>query len=256
MKNASRLRGIFLWEAEQLIHFVEDPVQAAELRRLCQGSAFGCKLAAVEAAYGFHRDFARFWTDGFAAYGQLDGALTLAGTPQDPEEAAAFIRMLGAEALLGPQAVLESLGLSPSLTGPVLVKRLAPGAARPQPDIRLPTAYRLLAGAGLAGPWEAFYLDLSHRLRHGAARALVIEAGGRPAGCAVAGAVTEQEAVLSALGVEPEFRRKGLGTALVQGIASMLPGRTLYALRKDGANEGFYAQLGFQEAGRWGQVEM
>ena len=62
--------------------------------------------------------------------------------------------------------------------------------------------------------------------------------------------------MLSALGVEPEFRRKGLGTALVQGIASMLPGRTLYALRKDGANEGFYAQLGFQEAGRWGQVEM
>ena len=107
MKNASRLRGIFLWEAEQLIHFVEVPVQAAELRRLGQGSAFGCKLAAVEAAYGFHRDFARFWTDGFAAYGQLDGALTLAGTPQDPEEAAAFIRMLGAEALLGPQAVLE-----------------------------------------------------------------------------------------------------------------------------------------------------
>lgn len=247
--------AFFFEEGKPLIRFVDEELRAGELRRLCRGTAFGCKVAAVEASYGFRRNFARFWTDGSAAYCQLDGALTLAGSPEDPEEAAAFARMLGAAAIFGPPEFLQDLGLAPALSGPVLAKPLPSRAPLSQGSVDLRAAYWLLAEAGLAGPWEAFYLDLSHRLRHGAARALVMEAEGRPVGCAAAGAVTEEAAVLSGLAVEEAFRRQGLGTALVRGIEAMLPGRTLYVLRKEGENEAFYARLGFQEAGRWAQAD-
>lgn len=238
-----------------MIRFVDNEALAGEFLRLCKGTAFGCKLEALALAYGFSRPFARFWTDGSALYGQLDGALSLSGAPASLEEAAAFIRMLGPETVFGPAEFLQSLGLSSTLAGLVLAKPLPPAGPLPQPEMDLRAVHRLLAEAGMAGPWEPFYLDLSHRLRHNTARAALVCSGGCLAGCAVAGAVTEDAAVLSALAVREGFRRQGLGTKLVAEMEALVPGRTLYAFRAEGENEAFYAGLGFRCAGAWAQWE-
>lgn len=237
-----------------MIRFVESPASQQEFFALCEGTAFGCKLEAVARAYGFARPFARFWVGGGAAYCLLDGALSLAGMPEDPGEAWAFARAVDAEVLFTPAAFPGDVCAELTASGQVLAKSLPESEAAPLPEPpRLQDIHRLLHGAGMVGEFEPFYLDLSHRIRHGAALALGEYRDGKLAGCGVVSAVTERAALLSALAVDEGYRRQGIGSALVRRIETLLPGRTLYLMREDNKNQTFYAGLGFCEVGRWAQ---
>ncbi len=98
--------------------------------------------------------------------------------------------------------------------------------------------------------FEAFYLDLNHRPRHGAADAVL---WGEKA-CAILGALTREEAVLTAVAVVPGARREGLGSRCVTELLARHPGVSFWALRGSGENRAFYRQLGFIEVGRWETV--
>ena len=63
--------------------------------------------------------------------------------------------------------------------------------------------------------------------------------------CAICSAWTEDAAVLSAVAVQPEARRRGLGTNIVRTLATSLPAKTFYIFRAAGENEEFYQSLGF-----------
>lgn len=238
-----------------MIRFVDDAASQGEFLALCGGSAFGCKLAAIARAYGFQRDFARFWLGESAAYCLLDSALSVVGDPGDPSEARMFLDAVGARQIFGPEHFVQKLGLSPAAGGPVLAKRVAPGpvAAFPEPP-KLQEVYQLLRRVGMDVRFEPFYLDLSHRIRHGAAFALGEYRDGRLAGCGVVSAVASGEALLSAVAVEPEFRHQGIGSELVTRAEAALPGRTLYLMREENSSQEFYAQLSYSQAGRWAQA--
>ena len=111
--------------------------------------------------------------------------------------------------------------------------------------------YRILQAAGLSVPdFEAFYLDLNHRLRHEAADAVLWE----EKACAVLGALTEEEAVLTAAAVVPGARRQGLGNRCVTTLMAQHSEVSFWALRGSGENREFYRKLGFVEVGRWKTV--
>lgn len=239
------MKGVFA-----LIRFVDTPSAQSRFYHLCQNSPFGCKLAATAASYGFHRPFARFWLDPSTAYCQLDSALTLSSIPQNPAEARAFLSMTGASEISGPTEALAAMGLPSEVGGPALEKSLPPAKAESMEPVNITDIHGLLAELRMAGEWESFYLDLSHRLRHGTALAVAEYADGRLAGCAVA-ALSQGQALLSALGVREDCRRQGLGTRLAERLEGLIPGRKLYALREAGKNQAFYARLGFTEAGSW-----
>lgn len=238
-----------------MIRLADTPQGQRELFALCRGSALGCKLGAVAGAYGFGLDFARFWTDGSAAYCLLDGELTIAGRPKEPQEAREFIRMLGPGRVLCDRGLADELGLRVSAEGAVMAKALPKGAPVSFPAPGLGDIHALLTAAGMPLSFEPFYLDMSHRLRHGAALAFGEYRQGRLAGCAVVSAVTEEEALLSALAVREDYRGQGMGTRLAGMAEAALPGHTLYVLRERGRNRDFYERLGFAGVGRWGQQE-
>lgn len=233
-----------------MIRFIDSPSAQSRFFHLCQNSPFGCKLSATAASYGFHRPFARFWLDPSTAYCQLDSALTLSSIPQNPAEARAFLSMTGASEISGPAEALSAMGLPSETGGPALEKSLPPGTAESMEPVNITDIHGLLAELHMAGDWESFYLDLSHRLRHGTALAVAEYTDGRLAGCAVA-AVAEGQALLSALGVREAYRRQGMGARLVGRMEALLPGKKLYALRENGKNQAFYAKLGFTETGSW-----
>ena len=142
------------------------------LRPLC-GSAFGCQILSSALAYGLSRPFAQFWTDGAAAYGMLDGVMRIAGAVEDPEEARSFLGAVGAAQVVCSAENGARLGLRAAARGAVLEKDLA-GAPAPAEPAPVRAVYEGLAANGMAGDFEPFYLDISHRLRHGAARASVL----------------------------------------------------------------------------------
>ncbi len=236
-----------------MIRLVSAAVEGEELFQICRGSALGCKLRAIAGAYGFSRSFLRFWTDGSAAYGLLDGQLTISGSPGDPGEAREFISIIGPGSVIADSGTARSLGLEASVHGAVMAKDLPAGVPESFQAPGLREIHALLTAAGMPVDFEPFYLDMSHRIRHGGAVALGAYAFGELAGCAVVSAVTDREALLSAVAVREDCRRRGIGVGLMRDVERALPGRRLYLLRESGRNRGFYERLGYSEHGRWTQ---
>lgn len=237
-----------------MIRQVEASETGALLTQIAARSAIGCKVLGLLSAYGYDRAFARFWVEegGRAAYALFDGTALVAGTPEDPEESAAFLRATGAGEVLCTLRAGEAMGLAPRRSGDVLKKTLPEGETAPPPeDADLRAVYALLAECDMAGEFEPFYLDLSHRLRHGAACTFSRWEEGTLIGCAVVSAVTSQAAVLSAVAVREAFRGQGVGSALVRRAEQSLSGRTVYVFREKNAHAGFYKALGYEWCDAW-----
>ena len=92
--------------------------------------------------------------------------------------------------------------------------------------------------------FESWYVDLSHRIRHGGAKALTLRMDGMILASGILSSVTDKGAVLTAVRTQPEFRRMGYGSMLVRRLVADCKG-TVYLMRELGRNEQFYLQNGF-----------
>lgn len=218
----------------------------------CGSSPFGCQIWSKAQAYGFHQPFAQFWTDGNAAYGKMDGSVCVAGEITDADEARAFLSAVGTSEVVCSAENAEKLGLSITESGVILQKELHNETVLTPEEISPRDVYAVLKANNMAGEFEPFYLDLSHRMRHGTVRCAGVSADGKTV--AVAAAVLgESASLISAVAVLPKFHRRGLGTAVVRKMERMLPGGTVYILREEKKNEAFYAALGYTACGAWAQ---
>lgn len=228
-------------DERQLVPWQEDPI--------------GCRLCSAASAYGVEELFAQFWLQNEdTLLGKIDDALVLCpGSHADWEELAGFLPFLGAGALLCPGGTAARLSLPAVRQGWVMTCQNKGGAETPSaewnPSLR--EMYALLAQCETetfrAPEFEAFYLDMSHRTRHGAAVSAGLRLEGRLAAAAICAAKTEGLAVISGVAVLPEFRRQGLGRAVVQALAAKLPQPVLCVFRAEGENRRFYEGLGFQD---------
>lgn len=229
------------------------------------GTVFGARILAAAEAYGLTEPFAQFWTQGEdAAVCKLDDAAILdAGKSADLEELVQFIRMAGAARLLCSGETAGQIGLPAARHGEVMTlsnikKYMFPAQAERNPGVReIYSLLRLCESPSFPVPeFEPFYLDLSHRIRHGAAIAVGLRDGDTLAACAVCPAKSEAHAFLSAVAVAPEQRRKGMGRAVVEALLSQLPQKRVSIFRAEGENEAFYRSLGFFPAGTFAEMDL
>ena len=98
-----------------------------------------------------------------------------------------------------------------------------------------------------APPFDSWYVDVSHRLRHGCCRICGVVADGK----AVAGAITvaqcEDGAIIGGVGTLPDYRRRGYAGACVTALAASLAAehKTVWIVPKHEAAQRLYASLGF-----------
>ena len=247
-----------------MISVVERDNEKRAMLEICRRSPFGCKIAGIALAYGFDKRFSMFWMDSEceAVYSLVDGIMMITGTVRDAGEALSFIRFSGAEEISCALRNLEILGLNADEYGDILRKKTdgeSEAFTGPQ-DVPIREIYALLEETGLIEvgeeddeAFEAFYLDLSHRVRHGIACVITKRVEGTLAGCAVLSSVTGGTAILSAVAVREQFRRQGMGTQLVEQVETILPGRTLYVYKETAENNEFYRSLGFSKTDTWVQ---
>lgn len=222
------------------------------------------RLQTLLAAYGTGYDFCRFYRQeesGALLVCLDDSALLWAAAGADWDELASCLAMTGVSSLLTEEtagrALLPFLPGSSCRIGAVLQKKAASTSA--QADLReaadmpaLREAYQLLEeGFGVSGRFDAWYCDLSHRIRHGICRVFLY---GRAA-CAVA-AEREGRVLLSQIAVSPDCRRSGVGTALIRAIEAVYPGRLLAVYSRDDGTDAFYRKLGFERVGRWMEMQL
>lgn len=237
--------------------------------QFCEGSPFGCKIAGLQRAYGLSLPFAGFWvqTDKAgnisATVSLLDGvAVTDCRTQADLRELKTFLPAIGSRTLLCDEQTSLSLYGKADRAGEIL-SRSASFRADLQAiqllwEVPVRDLFLLLCESGQLQPqqFEPFYLDLSHRVRHGACLTQGAAENGRLAACAVAASITDKTAVLSAVAAHPEFRRRGFGSAAVFSLLHRLSPRTVFVLCATQSAVRFYESMGFSAAGRWAEIDL
>lgn len=227
-----------------------------------EDNPFGCKIRSVAEAYGTGKTFAQFWAqDGGSSLAKLDDAAVLEDREADWEELAGFLRMLDVKTVSCSEKAAGCLRLPVSSRGEIMLLRGAGETGRFAEAERNPglrEIYALLCAARsdtfLPPEFEPFYMDMSYRTRHGAAMSVGIRAGETLAACALCSSMTEHAAVVSAVAVLPQYRRRGYGRSAVAALAGQLNRERIYLLRADGENEEFYRSMGFVSDGRWAEI--
>lgn len=220
------------------------------LKKLCDGSPFGCPIISAAEAYGVDKLFAQFWSDGHAAYSKLDGVVRICGEIEDPEEAVAFLGAIGAELIVCEQSVAKQLKLHVADHGVVLYKELLAQVGSPlSNEVSVRSVYDVLHECDMVGEFEPFYLDVSHRVRHNTAICSAVYSENKMAAASVTvfGAGC---ALITAVGVRAEYRRQGFGTQVMKKTESRLSG-CVYLFRAENENERFYETLGYRPCGIW-----
>lgn len=98
--------------------------------------------------------------------------------------------------------------------------------------------------------FKSWYVDISHRVRHGTAKAYTLNVDGSIISSGILSSIYDDCAVLTAVRTADEMRGMGYGSCLVSNICCDIKG-TVFLMRDMELNENFYKRLGFENIGLW-----
>ncbi len=237
-----------------MIHFLEKD-QLPQLYRFCYGDPFGCRIASLALAYGTNSGFAEFWLQTAengkvcGAISRLNGAVTMQLSPDaDQEELEAFLSHIGYGTVLREYDRQTGTGEVMEWTEKGNTVRIDENVTFAK-EPTLSQIYDLLKQCEdesfQVPEFDAFYVDVSHRLRYHTARLAALEQKEKLLACGFSLWETPDSAVLGAVAVTPQARGKGLGSAVVLRLQKQLAGKRVYLFRANGKNGKFYQRLGF-----------
>jgi ribosomal protein S18 acetylase RimI-like enzyme len=213
--------------------------------------------------------FAQFWlqtTDDdcpVAAVSKLDDVLTLCTAPgANYEELKELISILNVKCVLCDLSAAQAINLPIARQGEIMIYKnqesLSTQSFEDNPD--LVEVHKLLCACKTESftppEYEPFYLDMSHRVRHGTSRAVGVQKENVLISCAIAAAQTEHAAVLSAVATHPDYQHKGFGSRAVLALLSLLPQEPVFIFRAQNENAAFYRSLRFGPYGEWAEADL
>ncbi len=98
--------------------------------------------------------------------------------------------------------------------------------------------------------FKAWYVDISHRVRHNTAKAYTLNFDGNIISSGILSSIYDGYGVLTAVRTADNFRCMGYGGHLVSYICSDVK-KSVYIMREMDINEEFYTKLGFENIGVW-----
>ena len=216
---------------------------------------FSVRILSLLDAYGLSYPFALFYIQKIddnitALISKLDGDYTISATEDaDSEEIAHFLMVAGYSSILCD----SSLYLFPKYDEGIIMssdKKLEFSLGRCTVDEfpKLMDLYNFIDYN--SQDFKAWYVDISHRIRHGTAKAYTLNIDESVISSGILSSLIDGYSVLSAVRTENEFRGMGYGSIIVSYICSDVKG-TVYLMRDEGMNEGFYKRLGFEDIGKW-----
>ena len=120
----------------------------------------------------------------------------------------------------------------------------------------LPTVYSLLKDhfPGIS-PFNSWYPDVSHRIRHGNSHISAIMDGENVISTTITVAETDDAAILGQVATHPDFRCRGLAGKCIKSTISQCKDKALYILPVDEIAKKLYAKLGFDTVDGWAELE-
>ncbi len=232
------------------------PICAASVRIQSLFGSYGCKF-----------DFLRFYEQVIeektvAAISIMDGQATICKIGNaDFDEIIDFLRVIGVNQVFSN----ENLPLEKIENGTEMRKSISGGdvisgqsgqdsggsdclpkySETHSDDVKLSEIYNFMSTYFAMSPFDGWYADISHRIRHGGAVA-VYQSGG----CATA-IKCKHGALISGICVDGNGRRKGLGSHILQGIIRKSGAYHIFTLVEDGGPREFYEKNGFAPVGKF-----
>ena len=242
-----------------------------QLKKLCEGSPYGARIESYFTAYSGRRySFLEFWLGEengvpVCAICRYYSAVTICGAVNG--ETADFVRMLSPDSVLcGGVSDVFFAGMTKK-TGETLVCtrradreiQLPSGctAARLSGEMRpLRGVYDLLRNSfdeTSTGSFDDFFVDLSHRIRHGVSDVYAVYCGGDIVSTLTVTAKTDTAAVLGSIATKSDRRREGLAGFLVSLALNdtCKNGRQVFLHREKPIS--VYERAGFETVGAWSQ---
>ena len=228
----------------------------ARFEELCAKDNFGCRILSAYTAFGDDPRLTTMLSDGGAALSLKGGSAVLCGK-NDPEmtDLLTFLRCeeifssvnfeYPAEYAVstGPVARLEG-GFDPSYARAEAVdaeklREIYPVIVSDLPEIA-------------SQPFDAWYVELSHRLRHGNARIYAVRENGKIVSVAMTAAESDGAAVIGFVRTLKEYRGRGFASGLCRLLGGELQreNKTVY-ISCSADRLPFYEDIGYRYAYDW-----
>lgn len=104
-------------------------------------------------------------------------------------------------------------------------------------------------------PLDAWYPDVSHRIRHGCAKIATISDGERVVSTAMTVAETDTAAVLGQVATHSDYRGRGYAKACINALISRCKAESLYILPMTEYARSLYEKMGFIPDGEWMELQ-
>lgn len=228
-----------------------------ELVSYSKRDLFSVRVLSLANAYGFVYPFAKFYRQVdddmtvTAIVSVLDGDTVISHLSDfDNAELSQFFSFCGFSTLLADESFAFKGNYS---SGAVMANDKKFELECDYSDINdypsLSELYNFVDYGGI--DFNAWYVDISHRIRHGSAKAAaIVNENGEIISSAVFSSVYNGDAVLTAVRTDPQMRGKGCAGALVSSMCCSISG-TVFLMREADKNESFYSKLGFKNVGNW-----
>lgn len=108
-------------------------------------------------------------------------------------------------------------------------------------------------------PFDEYYVDLSHKVRHNFAMTAVAYSDDKPCCCAIASFMCDHGAVISAVCTDKQYRGKGFATQTVCALIDKIKSKeieNIYLQIEDESLLDFYYPLGFSAVGTWQEINI
>lgn len=224
------------------------------------------RICALKQAYGLNVPFIRFFADDEGSLASImDGVCTVHCRKETNDEWCAFLRMYPDIRIIHSEvrliAVLAEEYRLSYTKGDVLrlddMSSRSPLHAKGRCDISLREVYALLSTVFEdMPPFEGWYVDASHRVRHGFCHLTAVMAGKQMISSAMTVAETNDVALIGGVATLPDYRGRGAASKCVTELIKSLVQRTiLIAPRNEGAAR-LYKKLGFVPWGTWAELTL
>lgn len=220
------------------------------------------RIDSLMRAYGADAPFVRFYTDDYGGMMSLMDATAVLYCCENAEEWAFFITMnpeilhVHCSAAFG--RLLASVGGWQGREGVVLkyggnTDVVADGVCEAP---YLPNVHALLCACfDEMAPLNAWYPDVSHRLRHDCCKIAVVLDGETVVSTAMTVAETDTGALLGQVATHHEYRGRGYAKTCINSLISRCKGKSLYILPMTEYARSLYEKMGFYPDGDWAELQ-
>lgn len=220
------------------------------------------RIHSLKRAYGLDVPFIRYYSDDVGGLlSVMDGTAVLSCT-ENREEWAVFITMnsdifhVHCSAESGHQ--LREIGGWHGREGVVL--KYAGECEFNTPDVcetpYLPSVHALLCECfDSMVTLNAWYPDVSHRIRHDCAKIATILDNNKVISTAMTVAETDTAAVLGQVATNSEYRSRGYAKTCINSLISRCKDKSLYILPMNDYAHSLYLKMGFVPDGEWAELQ-